>query len=297
MRRKLFAITVFAAFIAAAVALPAQQRETRERGVVVSAATSRDVPVTDMTKADFVVRENGIAREVVSVSQAPPPSHLVVMIDDSQAIAPNEAYLRRAVSAFVAQMAALTPAPQIQFVTFGERPTKRVDFTTNPERILEASKRLFAITGSGAYMLEALVDACKDLKKREAASPVIVAFVHESGAEFSNNLHQEVADSLRTAGASLWVIALQQGAPSTGSTASRERAAVVGDVTRDSGGMEKMILTGQTLEPAFNTLGSLLTSRYLVRYGRPESMIPPDKLEVTSPRIDVKVRAPKWTGK
>ena len=66
------------------------------------------------------------------------------------------------------------------------------------------------------------------------------------------------------------------------STEARERAAVLGDVTRDSGGMNKVVLSAQGIEQAFNTVAALISSRYLVTYGRPDAMVPPDKLEVTS---------------
>lgn len=273
------------------------QRENRERGILVSVSTSNDTPVPDMKATEFAVRENDVAREVLRVSPAPPPSHVYVMVDDSQATQALVQYIRPAIIGVVSKMSALTPAPQQALMTFGERPMRRVDFTPNPEALLESTKRIFPVTGSGAYFLQAITDATKDLKKRDAPSPVIVAFVSEGGPEFSSELNTQVRDALKSVGASLWVVTLQQGQAATGSSAARERAAVLGDVTRDSGGMNKVVLSSQGIESAFNSLTALLTSRYLVTYGRPESMIPPEKIEVTSKRSDVRVRASKWAGK
>src|SRR5262245_38040570 len=172
-----------ALWVASPNLIAGQQRESRDRGVIVSVSTKDDAPVTDMTAADFIVRENGVAREVVRVSPAPPPSHVVLLIDDSQALNPNIIYLRDAMTGFISKMAALEPAPQQQFMTFGERPTRRVDFTPNPEPHLEAAKKVFPITGSGAYFTQAITDAVRNLRQRKAASPVIVAFVSERGPE------------------------------------------------------------------------------------------------------------------
>jgi hypothetical protein len=182
-------------------------------------------------------------------------------------------------------------------MTFGERPNRRVDFTPNPEALLKVANGLFPITNSGAYFLQAITDIAKDLKKREAASPVIFAFVSESGPEFSSELHRQVADALRSAGASLWIVTLQRGAVPMDSSGARERASVLGDVSRDSGGMNKVVLSAQGIELGFNTVTALLTSRYLVTYGRPDSLIPPDKVEVTSRRKDLRILAPKWAGR
>lgn len=299
MRSKLALLAVAVGTVVAVAFPSASQRETRERGIIVGVTTSgsSDAPVTNMTVADFTVRENDIAREVIRVSPAPPPSHVYFLIDDSQATQRLAPYLRPAMTAAISKMAALEPAPQMALMTFGERPTRRVDFTPNPEPLLAATNRLFAVTGSGAYFLQAITDITKDLKKREAASPVLFAFVSEAGPEFSSELHRQVGDALRDAGAQLWVVTLQQGAVPMGNSAARERASVLGDGTRDSGGMNKVVLSAQGIEQAFNTVATLIKSRYLVTYGRPDSMVPPDKIEVTSRRKDVRILAAKWAGK
>ena len=297
MRSKLALLTGITGIIAAVSVTFADQRESRERGILVSVSTNADAPITDMTVKEFTVRENDVAREVIRVSPAPPPSHVYFLVDDSQATQTLVQYMRPAMATFISKIAALTPAPQQAFMTFGERPNRRVDFTPNPETLLEASRRIFPITGSGAYFLQAITDATKELQKRKAASPVIVAFVSEAGPEYSSELHAQTAESLRGVGASLWVVTLQAGSNSMSSAAARERASVLGDVSRDSGGMNKVVLSGQGIESAFNLVTALLSSRYLVIYGRPDNLIPPDKIEVTSSRKDVRVRASKWAGK
>ena len=297
MRTHFTRFCVVVGAIAAVTAVVAQQRETRERGVIVTVTTKSDTPVTDMTAPDFIVRENGVAREVVRVSPAPPPTHVAFLIDDSLALEGKVPHLRPALAAAITKIASLSPGPQLALYTSGERPTRRVDFTPNPDQLQDAAKRMFPISNSGAYFLQTITDICRDLRKREAAAPVIVAFVSESGPEFSSEVHSQVADSLRNAGASLWAVTLQQGALPPNSSAVRERSAVLGDVVADSGGINKVVLSAQGIESGFRTITELLTSRYLVMYGRPESLIPPDKIEVTSRRRDVRVRAVRWAGK
>jgi len=297
MRSKLALLAVVTGTVATVAFPSASQRETRERGIIVGVSTSADAPVTDMKVSDFTVRENDVAREVIRVSPAPPPSHVYLLMDDSQATQGLSNYLRPAMTGLISKLAALAPAPQQAFMTFGERPNRRVDFTPNPEALLKVANGLFPVTGSGAYFLQAITDIAKDLKKREAASPVIFAFVSESGPEFSSELHRQVADALRNSGASLWVVTLQRGAVAMDVASARERASVLGDVTRDSGGMNKVVLSAQGVEQGFNTVTALLTSRYLVTYGRPDSLVPPDKIEVTSRRKEVRILAAKWAGR
>jgi hypothetical protein len=270
------------------------QRTNREHGVVVTAMNGDLAPVPNLGVADFIVREDELAREVIRVSPAPPPSHLMLLVDDSQASAPSVPFLRSALNGFLDRMTAMTPAPELGFMTFGERPTLRAGFSPDPAPVRKAISTIFPITGSGAYFMQAIGDACADLRKRTAQNPIIVAFVAESGPEFSTETRRQIADALRSAGASLWVIVLQNARQTDQSPEARERAAVIGDVATASGGMNRVTLSGQSLEPAFESLAALLASRYLVVYGRPDQMIPPSSITVSAKRQDVRVLAARW---
>ena len=276
------------------------QREQRERSILVGAVGAKDAPLTDLTIKDFSVRENGATREVVRVQAAPPPTHVVLLVDDSAATQLALPFVRDSLPKFVARMADMSPAPQIGLWSFGERPTKRVDVTPNPSAVLEGIKRLFSIQGAGGYLLQGVVEVTDDLRKKKVgtegfSSPIIVAFVAEGGVEYSSHQRSQIITALKSTGASLWSVTLQQGTQPMNTTESRERAAVLGDVTGDSGGMNKVILTPQAIDGAFSTVGSIISSRYLVTYVRPDALVPPDKLEVTTSRKDVKLFSSKWT--
>jgi len=280
------------------------QRETRERSIPVSVVTGNDdVPVTGLTPADFTVREDGVAREVLRVGPAPLPTHLLLLVDDSQVTQPAISYLRPGLTAFVRKMAdaaqglAAEATPQWGLMTFGDRPTKRVDYNQSEIPILRAIDRIFHQTGAGSTLIEALLEASKELKKKEAARPLIVAFVDEAGPEFSSRIHKDVAAALEGANAGFWVVALQTGAQNVSSTESRERAIVTGDVVRWSGGGTKVVLTPQSLESGFTSLANQILARYNVTYGRPESLVPPSKIEVEVKRRDARVRAARWWGR
>ena len=150
------------------------------------------------------------------------------------------------------------------------------------------------IPGSGSYFLQALTEVCRDLRKRSAASPVIVAFVDEASQEFSSETHKQIGSALQSAGASLWAIVRQDTRNVDRSREGYEREATLGDATTDSGGMTRAILSPQSLEPAFETMASLLTSRYEVVYGSPERTIPATTIEVSAKRADVRILASRW---
>lgn len=297
--RSLVAGSVAAALMSAPAlrAGDTQQRETREHDVIVSVVGSNNTPVTGLTAAEFTVREDNVAREVLRVGAAPPPSHVALLVDDSQVSKDAVQFLRTSLASFVKRVMSGEQAPQIGLWTFGERPTRRADFSPNSAQVDKAIDRIFALQGSGSYLMEAVQEVAKDFKKKKAERPVIVAFVDESGPEFSNLTHKQVADALRDAGASLWTITNQARTQSMGSTEARERAQVLGDVTVWSGGVNTAVLTPQALDTTFGSVADQILKRYKVTYGRPDTLVPPDKIEVQVKKADTKVRVTRWAGR
>jgi hypothetical protein len=124
---------------------------------------------------------------------------------------------------------------------------------------------------------------------------VIVAFVVEDGPEYSTPTSSRVADSLKASGAQLWTIALQARSADLSSTEARERASVLTDVARRSGGDSRSVLTRQAIPQAFSRLAAQLQARYDVVYARPDALVPPEKLQVEVRRGGTRVTAPGWT--
>src|SRR5213075_1970785 len=115
---------------------------------------------------------------------------------------------------------------------------------------------------------------------REAARPVLIA-IATSGREFSNRLHDQAIDPLKATGTAFY--ALMLGQPDTGlSLESRERAIVLDEGPRVTGGYYEQLLTSMALTSKLQLLATQLTHQYKVTYGRPESLIPPEKIVVSS---------------
>jgi hypothetical protein len=307
MTRHPFIVSVSSATVAALVMFTSAevgaQRQVRERSISVSVVSGDEAPLSGLTAADFTVREDGMAREVLRVGPAPLPTHLLLLVDDSQVTQPSITYLRTGLTTFVRRVAeaaqglSAESTPQWALMTFGDRPTKRVDYNQSEIPMLRGIERLFHQSGAGSTLIEGLLESSKELKKKEAARPMIVAFVSEDGPEFSSRTHKDVEAALEGAGVSLWGLALQTGSQNVSSTESRERAIVMGDVVRWSGGATKVVLTPQAIDSGFGSLATQILARYSVTYGRPESLVPPSKLEVEVKRRDGKVRASRWAGR
>jgi hypothetical protein len=272
-----------------------EQRATNQQRVYVSVMDKKDVPVPTLAVADLTIKEDGVSREVLKVEPATDPMQIAILVDTSQVTGPAISDLRASLKAFGAAIWAKSPDPQIALYTFGERPTLDSDYSSSAVALDRRVDRLFAATGSGADFIDAIMEAAAGLKKRGATRPVIVAYVDENGPEFSNRRHEVVFDSVAAARASLWVVARQGFSSATSSPENRERAMVIGDVTTRSGGRSSMVFDGSAIKGRLAAMATQLLSQFVVTYGRPDSLVPPEKLEIRLVNPDLSLAAPRWT--
>jgi VWFA-related protein len=277
---------IAAASTAAQEPRPPQASDARSRSVYVSVVDAKGAAATGLTAADFAVSEDGVSREVLRAVPATEPLDLVLLVDDSQAAAGAIPYLRDGLAKFVDR---LQGKAAIGIVTVGERPTSVAERTTDIAALKKGVSRVFARQGTGTYLLEGLVDVSRGLQKRDTIRPVIVALMME-GVEFSNASYQQVLEALYASGATLHVLAI--GAPS-GSTSEeiRNRNMAIAEGTEATGGRREQLLAEMSIPGALDKLADELLHQYVVTYGRPESLIPPEKITVTVTKAGLTARA------
>ena len=266
------------------------QAGARERTLFVSAVDSRGEPVESLGPTDFVVTEDGRRREVLRVSRAIEPMDIALLADNSAAASHAIPSLRAGLRAFATAMAG---DHQVALIALADRPTIFVDYTSNRMRLEQGIGRLFAMGSSGMTLLDALVEVSEGLRRREATRAVMVPVI-TTGVEYTNRYGRDVVDSLQQAGVALHAIVI--GVVNFDSTPERERAIVLDAGTRETGGQHVTLLIESAVEQALQKLARQLSSQYKVVYGRPQSLIPPEKTEVTSGRAGVTMRGTPARG-
>jgi hypothetical protein len=276
------------AFAAAALLLTVPSgAQTIEREMFVSVLDQADKPVLTLGVPDFIVREDGRAREVLRARRAADTIDIALLIDTSQALGSQVSDVRKGLEAFIARM---RPQAQISIVSLGDRPTIYTDYTTSEEQLTKGVGRIFPIQGAGAYVLDAVDEVLKGLEKRKPErSAVVVVFA--GGTEFSTLMYEPLIDGLKARGTALHVVAIGTRTPAdTRTTEGRNRELLFDRGTTETGGRRDNILTSMATTDAMERLAAELLGQYRITFARPDTLVPPDKTEVAVRPAGLKAR-------
>ncbi len=253
--------------------------QARQRALYVSVVDKQGVPVKDVKPEDVVVREDRVSREVLKVEPATDPMQLALLVDNSEAARQAIQFMRDGLGPFVSRLTAA--GHSVSFVTLGDRPTIQVNLTSDGAAVKSKGvDRLFAQPGSGAYLLEGLVETTRGFVKNEAARPVIVALITE-GIEFSNQSHEQVLEALKKSGATFHALVLTEGMKEDlRSDEVRHRNVVLDRGTRETGGRRETLIANMSIAPELEKLASELLAQHKVTYASPERLVPAEKITV-----------------
>lgn len=288
--RRVFAAALL--FAALALVWPGRlAAQAIQRSMYVSVLNEAGAPVPDLGPSDFIVREDNATREVLRVAPADEPMQIVLLVDNSQAARDNIPNIRQALPPFVATLTGAAEGDiknEIAIVAIGERPTIFTNSTTNRVNLQKGIDRLWSLRGTGAYLLDGIIEVCQGFKKRDAQRPVIIAITSE-GPELSNRDYQQVLDPLRASGAAFYALVI--GHPSGSlSDEARNRNMVLDVGPRTTGGRRDEMLAPMALPARLKPLADELMHEYRVTYARPQSLIPPEHVTVAAKKPGLTAR-------
>jgi VWFA-related protein len=296
MRTPLRPILILALVCATALAgfrvtTNAQNADARDRALFVSAVDKDGEPVSGLGPDAFVVREDDVRREVLRVSRATEPIDIALLVDNSTAANQEITFFREALSKFVAKMG---PGNNVAVITLADRPTIVVDYTNDTKRLSDAVGRLFSMPNSGMTLLDGVLETSQGLAKRETPRAVIVPVITD-GIEFTNRYSTDVVKALERVDAALHAVTIGQFIYKE-EHGIRERSFFLSNGPEKSGGQQITLLSPHGLDQAMQRLARELSSQYKVIYARPQSLIPPERTEVSSAKPGVTMRGAPARG-
>jgi Ca-activated chloride channel family protein len=283
-------VALFAA-IAVLSTKPYAAQDVREGVMFVSAVDRDGEPVSGLGPDAFQIREDGIRREVLRVSRATEAIDIALLVDNSAAASDDITFLRSALASFVARMA---PGNQMAVIALADRPTILVDYTNDTKRLSDAVGRLFSMSQSGMTLLDAIFETTRGLAKRETPRAAIVP-VFTDGVEFTNRYSKDIVKVLQEENVPVHMVTIGQFYHSEDHP-TRERSFLLDAGPRGSGGQRISLLSPHGLDDALQRLARELSSQYKVVYGRPQSLITPERAEVSSARAGVTMRGARARG-
>lgn len=268
--------------------------DARTRTFYITASDSKGQPIPDLTPADFVVKEAGKEREILKAEVATTPLQVAIIVDDN-----GTGLFRFALGQFLQK---LLGHGEFAISSVTGQSMKLVDYTSSVDALNTALGRLSPRPGTpdGGQLIEGISEAAKELVKRRAPRPVIVALT-VGGEEHSPISAHDVLETLKDSGASLNVISVAgQTLRSTVSSSNPGDALdgalnlgeVLGDGPKQSGGRRDEIVASAGIVQGLQLLADELLHQYMISYSLPDGVKPSDRINVSVKRKGVVLRAP-----
>jgi von Willebrand factor type A domain-containing protein len=296
-RRALLLPLVFVVFGWAFTSTPGASTQAADKTIFVSVLDNDNKPVKDIGATEFGIREDTVVREVTSVKPATQPLFITVLADTSKvtggggfSAGSTELIrdIRTSLISFVRQIAAASPQSQMSLMEFGQAAVTITNFTSKTADLEKGINRLFPKQDAPSVLLEAIVEAAKNLGKKESLRRAIIVLNVEPSDEQSREPGQKIVDELRKSGAQLWAVSLQKGA-----LRNPQRDVVLEVITKNTGGRREFIVGQSAVEAILKSYADALTSQYEITYKRPAGA-PPQNVQVGVARPGLKLFATTW---
>jgi hypothetical protein len=256
-------------------ASPAPDAELRT--VVVSITKEKGEPVEGVHPEELALIENGVTREVAKVDPEQEPLAVALLADNSENV--GSFFRLDIVDGLVTFLKELPQGSHFSVWTTGDRPNKIVDFTDDVGAASAALKRAFPRGGN--TLLDAIVEASRDLKKREGERTAVVV-VTSLGVDFSNrDQHRTVDEALGNAKI-FAAVQFEEGEVLFETRNKYEYA--LGMLTSKTGGVYDRTLSAMGVRVGLHKVVADLKGRYRLQYATLTG--------IKSRKVDVKIARP-----
>lgn len=257
------------------------------RTVYVTVTDNKGLPVKDLTAADLVVKEGGKDREIVKVEPASSPMRLALAVEEG--LAADES-IRLGLFDFVKRIAGNA---EISLIMIGLRNRVLVDYTNDANAVLDAINKLTLNPTRDSNVAEGVLEIANRFSAAKAERPVLVVVALSGGQAGVDP--RNVLDKLGQSGATMHSAVLAGAASAApvgalGDESGREQ--VLGDGPKQSGGRRLEVTVTSGMPKALQQIADDLLAQYAVTYVLPDGVQPNKRLNVSTKRRGLSLRAP-----
>lgn len=262
---------VIAMLAVTACALSAQPAS---RFVLAAATDAAGQPLVGLSSEDFVIYEGATMVEALNATPALYPVALIV--DTTQQARNDFMPMRTAARQFVERLT----GREVALYTFGERSSRVVDFTRDTSKVQKAIDGLFARPDADSHVLDALIDAAKDIRRRE--TPITLILVLSAGGnDQSSRTPREVFEAVLSSRSIVQIVEMRsprasgrlinpRGRRSSTSDRSAEAALGLEEILRvladRTQGAYSLIYSGSGFQATLERLQRSIASEVIVEY-------------------------------
>jgi hypothetical protein len=264
-------IPVFLAWAFGAAMAPAIERTATQTGasriVLATVADGRNRPLVDLGPDDFVVREDGVLREVFAVRLADYP--IALLIDNGSAARSDFESIRKAVAHFIGRIGGGRP---IAIGTLGDPPVMMTTFSDDRAKVLSALDGLSANPSAESMLFQSAANAAHVIQATGTPFSAIV-IVSASAIDATRNPANEVLTPILESGAIVHVVANRisnRGAPG----APARFADMLRQLTDQTHGQYTSIFSAASYQVALDRLADRLSGEMMVEFIEPAGSAP-----------------------
>ncbi len=281
MRRVIAVALACAAVLGVASIVSVSAAGPTTRTIYVTVTDGNGWAVPGLAPADFVVKESGKEREVVSVAPASEKMRLALMVAHPLAGVTN---VRQGLAEFIRR---LCPSAEIALFMITQRAEKLADYSSNPDLLIDAIRNLpLSQSASSAVVPEGVLEVAKQFEKARPARPVIVLATTEQGLAVEDP--EFILSQLAKSKAQFWAVAVGKAGSASLSIA---------DGPSQSGGRRIPIVTLEGFQAGLKQVADDLSSQYLITYTLPDGVKASDRIGVSLKKAGVTLQAPSRVPK
>ncbi len=252
---------------------------------VVLAVSARDKDghfVTDLTRDELSVLEDGQPQKILDFYRDERPFHLALLLDSSGSIKEEIKYVHEAASAFVDS---LQPDDRALVIDYDDKVYLLQGLTSDREALRQAISSTEAIGGTALY--DAIDAAFRLLAPIDGRKAVVV--LSDGDDSSSRRKLDQLIDAAQSSDLSIFAIALGGGAD------GGPRKSVMRKLSAETGGRFHLAQNPEDLAKIYRDIADELRSQYYVSYSttneRWDGRLIPIGLRTTREGIDVRTRA------